>query len=180
MSTTISGDTGIDKVQDEAITPTAYVCRIKQLVAQNSTSGTAIDFTGIPSWAKKITVIFKGVSTSGTSSILVQIGSTTFTTTEYISGASRLTTAVNSFSSTAGFIIGTASASESFSGNEIITNITSNVWVSSHNGGQSPIPSSFSGGGYVTLPGVLDRIRITTVNGTDLFDSGMINVMVEG
>ena len=40
-----------------------------------STSGTSIDFTGIPSWVKRITVMFNGVSTSGTSFKQIQIGS---------------------------------------------------------------------------------------------------------
>ncbi len=35
--------------------------------AQNSTSGTSIDFTGIPGWTKKITVMLNAVSQSGTS-----------------------------------------------------------------------------------------------------------------
>ena len=38
---------------------------------------------------------------------------------------------------------------------------------------------SLYGGGNVTLGGALDRIRVTTVNGTDLFDAGSINIMYE-
>jgi hypothetical protein len=34
--------------------------------------------------------------------------------------------------------------------------------------------------GDVALSGTLDRIRITTVNGTDTFDAGTINVSWEG
>lgn len=33
--------------------------------------------------------------------------------------------------------------------------------------------------GSITLPGTLDRIRITTVNGTDTFDAGSVNIMYE-
>jgi len=39
-----------------------------------STSGTSIDFTSIPSWVKRVTVMFAGVSTNGTGSYLIQIG----------------------------------------------------------------------------------------------------------
>jgi hypothetical protein len=39
-----------------------------------STSGTSIDFTSIPLWVKRITVMFAGVSTNGTSPFLVQLG----------------------------------------------------------------------------------------------------------
>ena len=55
--------------------------------AQNSTSGTAIDFTGIPSWVKRITVMFNGVSTNGTSNLLLQIGAGSVTTSGYNSQA---------------------------------------------------------------------------------------------
>ena len=50
-----------------------------------STSGTSIDFTGLPSWVKRITVIFNGVSLSGSSNLLIQLGtgSTTYTTSGY-------------------------------------------------------------------------------------------------
>ena len=48
-----------------------------------STSGTSIDFTGIPSWVKRITVMLNGVSTSGTSIVQVQIGSGSPTTSGY-------------------------------------------------------------------------------------------------
>jgi hypothetical protein len=34
--------------------------------------------------------------------------------------------------------------------------------------------------GSKTLAGTLDRIRITTVNGTDTFDAGQINILYEG
>ena len=50
-----------------------------------STSGTSIDFTGIPSWAKRITVMFNGVSTNGTSQQLIQIGSGSVNATGYSS-----------------------------------------------------------------------------------------------
>jgi hypothetical protein len=33
--------------------------------------------------------------------------------------------------------------------------------------------------GGVALGGALDRVRITTVNGTDTFDAGSINILYE-
>jgi hypothetical protein len=55
--------------------------------AQASTSGTSVDFTGIPSWVKKITVMFTGVSTNGSSAVIVQIGAGSFTTSGYLTDA---------------------------------------------------------------------------------------------
>ena len=47
---------------------------ITSMTAQASTSGTSIDFTSIPSWVKRITVMFNGVSTNGSNNLLIQIG----------------------------------------------------------------------------------------------------------
>jgi len=35
------------------------------------------------------------------------------------------------------------------------------------------------GAGTKTISGVLDRIRLTTVNGTDTFDAGSVNILYE-
>lgn len=145
-----------------------------------STSGTSIDYTSIPSWVKRITVIFRGVSTSGASNIQIQLGSTTFTTSGYtgacvIIGSALGSAAVNS----AGLIVvNGGAAAQYYSGNIIITNITGNNWVSSHSLGRDDGYCLF-GGGQIGLSGVLDRVRITTVNGTDTFDLGSINILYE-
>jgi hypothetical protein len=63
----------------------------------------------------------------------------------------------------------------------VLSLVGSNLWSASHtSGGNTNRAISGSGGGSVTLSGVLDRMRITTVNGTDTFDAGTINVMYEG
>jgi len=148
--------------------------------AQASTSGTSIDFTGIPSWVKRITVIFRGISTSGASNIQIQLGSTTFTTSGYtgacvIIGSALGTASVNS----AGLIVVNGGAAAQFySGNIMITNITGNNWVSSQTLGRDD-GYTLLGGGQIGLSGVLDRVRITTVNGTDTFDLGTINILYE-
>jgi hypothetical protein len=152
---------------------------ITQGTAQASTSGTSIDFTGIPSWAKRITMMFNETSTSGSSLKLVQIGSTTFTTSGYVSRSSGITSGVSTTSSTAGFVINQNVAVETFSGAITVFNITGNTWVSNHVIGTSN-PQDVVGAGRVALSGVLDRVRITTVNGTDTFDAGSINIMYEG
>jgi hypothetical protein len=144
-----------------------------------STSGTSIDFTSIPSWVKRISVLFNGVSLNGNTQILVQIGAGSITSSGYNSGGSRTTTVVTSAGSTAGFVINSNTAGEGISGVMQITNLTSNLWVQSHSGGFNAGPAGFSGGGTVTLGGALDRIRITTVNGTDTFDAGSINILYE-
>ena len=138
-------------------------------------SGTSVDFTGIPSWAKRITVMFSGVSTNGTSVYLVQLGTSSgISSSGYVSG-------VFSTTSTAGFVVTyNFTAATTQSGIVNIANISGNTWVSSGivgaSGGNATSPAFGTG----TLSGTLDRVRITTVNGTDTFDAGSINVMWEG
>jgi hypothetical protein len=150
-------------------------------------SGTSVDFTSIPSWVKRITVMFSGVSLSGTSVPLVQLGdSGGVETTGYISGSAsaRDATATIGGNSTAGFIVYIGNAATNFFyGTVRIEKINGNIWIASISGtaGSSGSPSSngISGGGNKTVSATLDRIRITTVNGTDTFDAGTINILYE-
>jgi hypothetical protein len=145
-----------------------------------SASGTSVDFTGIPSWAKRITVMFQGISTNGTSEMLIQLGSTTFQTTGYLSSGSRYNNGGGgTSSSTVGLLINsTIAAADVHHGNAYITNITGNAWTMNSLLGASS-SQIITGAGSVTLSGVLDRIRITTVSGSQTFDAGSINIMYE-
>jgi hypothetical protein len=144
-----------------------------------STSGTSIDFTSIPSWVKRITVMFQGVSTSGTSIVQVQLGySGGVEVTGYVSNA--FTSNTNNSSSTTGFLLGGGStASYARCGNAQICLMGSNLWSFSYSGGVAVAGGGEVGGGYKTTTGTLDRVRITTVNGTDTFDAGSINILYE-
>jgi hypothetical protein len=149
-----------------------------------STSGTSIDFTSIPSWVKRITVNFSGVSTSGSSPVQIQIGAGSVTTTGYSNIGGLITNAnqTSATSATSGFSEASSGAITSAGtrfGSININNLTSNTWVASGvyaNVGNS-IMEYIAGG--IALAGVLDRVRITTVNGTDTFDAGSINILYE-
>jgi hypothetical protein len=146
-----------------------------------STSGTSIDFTSIPSWVKRITVMFRGVSLSGSSAILLQLGdSGGIETTGYVSSGTGFSgTGGATISSTSGLVVFSNSSTYIVSGVATITNISSNIWVYGVVGKIDPAVS-LAGGGDKELSATLDRIRITTVNGTDTFDAGSINIMYEG
>jgi hypothetical protein len=145
-----------------------------------STSGTSIDFTSIPSWVKCITILFNGVSINGTSGILVQLGSTTIQTTGYLSTALDVaTTGTGNLSSAAGMAVRTFAATFGIIGAMTISNISGNIWISSGVVGRTTQDSNQMLAGNVTLSGTLDRVRITTVNGTNTFDAGTINILFE-
>lgn len=163
-------------------TPVMSASVITSGTANTSLSGSAIDFTGIPSWVKRVTVMFNGVSTNGTSNILVQIGSGSVTTSGYNSaGAGCVNAAAPALGvSTAGFIIYNDTATDVRNGHIVITLMGSNLYSSSHIlGGSSTRNVAWWGAGVVTLTGSLDRVRITMSNGTDAFDSGAINIFYE-
>lgn len=146
-----------------------------------STSGTSIDFTGIPSTVKRITVMCNGVSTNGTGAIIVQLGSTTFTVSGYSGAVATIVSSTPTASSlSTGFQVGASiSAASTLFGSLIITNITGNVWTGMGVVGRGNESRCEYVGGAVTLSGTLDRVRITTVNGTDVFDAGTVNIMWE-
>lgn len=148
-----------------------------------STSGTSIDFTSIPSWVKRITVMFSGVSTNGTSVVQIQLGTSSgVQTTGYRSTATyqQNGSAIVGTSSTTGVaVVGAMAASVVFQGSVILMLHSSNLWVANGTNARSDAVTTNVCGGDVTLSGTLDRVRITTVGGTDTFDAGSINILYE-
>jgi hypothetical protein len=146
-----------------------------------STSGTSIDFTSIPSWVKRITVMFNGVSTNGTNQLQVQIGAGSVTTSGYLSYAVQLSnlSTVSGNAVTSGFHIFNQAAPAVRNGSMVLHLVSSNNWVSNHAMGDSANATALTGGGSLSLGGTLDRVRITTVGGTDTFDAGSINILYE-
>ena len=169
-------------IADNAVTPVKLSQKITQGTAQATTSGTSIDFTTIPSWVKRITVVLNGVSNSaGAGALMVQLGAGSVETTGYVSSAvyAAGTNTVGGLTFTNGFGGTTAlAASTLVSGVITLVNISGNNWVASgvlHPQGLG----CYSCSGSKTLSGVLDRLRITFHNGTDTFDAGSVNIIYE-
>jgi len=172
---------GVATIDNNVVTPAKLSQPLTSAIVQNSTSGTSIDFTSIPSWAKRITVMFSGVSTSGTSNLLVQLGdSGGIESTAYTSQCQYI--GIFGATSTIGFVI-TAStpAADTLRGLVTICLVSSstNSWVASSSLAGSTGGNIIVGAGGKALSSTLDRIRITTTNGTDTFDAGSINIMYE-
>lgn len=148
-----------------------------------SATGSSVDFTGIPNWVRRITVMIRGLSTNGTSSYIVRLGTSGgFVATGYLSsgtayGGGGTGSAV---AYTTGFgLTGTVVAASTFSGILTIVNISGTFWVSSFSGAFSDAAYSSTAGGSVDAAGTVTQIRLTTVNGTDTFDAGSINILYE-
>jgi hypothetical protein len=146
-----------------------------------SASGTSVDFT-VPIGAKRITVMFNGVSTSGTSNYLIQLGdsggieNTGYTGTSVTTGNSS---AGASFNYSAGFLFSFSSAAAVTQGLFTLATLGGNVWTGQGIFGRSDAGSMCQSAGSKTLSDTLTQVRITTVNGTDTFDAGSINILYE-
>ena len=159
---------------------------LNSATAQASTSGTSIDFTSIPSWVKRITLMYSGVSTNGSSLIRIQLGdaggieTSGYTATAYY--VSSTPAAIAALSSTSGFdSLGDATAASIRDGWFQLVNISSNTWIL--NGTYcvtgNAVAFNVTVAGSKATSATLDRVRITTVNGTDTFDAGSINILYE-
>ena len=156
---------------------------IKSGTAVASTSGTSIDFTGIPSWVKRVTVMFFDVSTNGSDYLIVQLGTSGGMATDanYFSmtGANSTSNIASAVNYTTGFGIQSGNASNSLQGQYTFVNVTGNTWIASgtFTGNTSAI---IYAAGRRTLGGALTQLRITSTGGTDTLDAGTINILYEG
>ena len=178
MSVVINGSAGVTTNSG------AVYNGISAGTAVASTSGTSIDFTSIPSWVKRITVMFNGVSTNGTSAVQVQLGTSGGIQATGYNAASAIGAGANTFSMSAvttGFCEATGGAALVRHGSAILSLLDSStgLWSMMYNIGTTDTQRVFLIYGTKSLSGTLDRVRITTVNGTDTFDAGSINILYE-
>jgi len=189
MPTKIQGGLGIDKVQDGTVgvsdVDTELYGKITALTTINlgeakTAGGTVVDFVGIPEGVKRITVSFGNVSTNGTSLVIVRIGSGIVDAAGYDSKTEQLASILAFDSNTTGFLTNSLNdPSRGLFGFLTLTHHGSNIWVLNGSLGVQGGNALTLCAGIKLLPGVLDRIRITTVNGTDQFDAGTINISWE-
>ena len=203
----LDGNTGVSLLQDNTVstnkivdsavtaaklataTAGAAAPQRMMLTAAKSASGTAVDFspadgTGIPSWAKKVSVLLNNVSTNGTSVVEVRIGTSSgIESTGYSSNLNIINTSTvgSIFSATGIPTVTDGLATYSRSGSVVLAlqDSANNVWVYSGLVTYNPSATGFPAG-RKNLAGQLDRIRITAVNGTDTFDAGSVSLLIEG
>ena len=149
-----------------------------------STSGTSITFSSIPSWVKRITVMFNGVSVSSTALPIVQLGTSSGVVTSGYSGLGMyITSGPGLTTNSSGFIVNNVgTAAQAISGSLILNllNSSSNLWEA--NGtfvGTGTYNQIAISGGAITLSSLLTQLVITTIGGTNTFTAGSINILYE-
>lgn len=195
-SVVISGDTsgaitvsapavaGTNTLTLQAATATNAVNTLDTAKAYNwngLTTNTSLEFTSLPSWIKKITVMLSGLSVNGTSNLQIQLGSGSFTTSGYTATNGLINASATNYASQAsGFFIGvTSNALDTFSGAVTISLLTSNTFVEQGCVTRTNSAATQFSSGVIALGGTLDRVRITTT-GSDTFDAGSVNILYEG
>jgi hypothetical protein len=172
------GAVGTTQLADGGVTPAKLAQKLTQATAVTA-SGTAVDFTGIPPWAKRITISLSGISLSGVANILFQVGAGSIQTTGYLGNTTTFAGGASQTYST-GFTTVNNAAANLAHGAVVLTNISGNTWGMTMMLGLSNTGAGWMGAGSVTLTGALDRVRISSGNGTDTFDAGSFNILYEG
>lgn len=149
------------------------------LTATQTASGLSVDFTGIPSWAKRITVMFIELSTNGSSNPLIQIGSGSYKTSGYSGSQVLLTSGVAVANLSSGFPLGGGAAVAVRNGQIVLDNMGGDVWVCAGGSGFGDSAGIAECKGYAALSGTLDRLRIF-FGGSDTADSGLVSILIEG
>jgi hypothetical protein len=145
-------------------------------------SGTSIDFTSIPAYARKITVVYNQLSTNGTSDYIIQLGTaSSIETSGYLANAVTVASTSVGTSFTNGYgIIVSPNAANSYSGviTFFLVSDSSYAWSANGMATAGTTTVHIASGGKV-LGGVLTRLRVTTSGGANTFDNGTINVFYE-
>jgi hypothetical protein len=149
-----------------------------------STSGTSIDFTGIPATAKSIVINFLNVSTTGSDTLFIQLGTSSgVESSGYLSDSFFFISSpsiAGPASSTSAFVLSAFGGGTSSRVQGAITlsmlSSSANSWTCNAMLNDSANVRLMIGSGSKALAGVLDRVRITTSGGSQTFDNGEINI----
>lgn len=156
------------------------------LSTSQTASGTSVDFTSIPSWVKRITLMFNGISSNGSTSLLAQLGTSSsgIINSGYFSsyqGINAGGTNSSNASTLIGFGLVSVAASDLLYGQVTFISLGNNIWVASSTlARDSSTDAAYFAAGGVTLSGTLDRVRLTWLNGTSAFGGGTVNILYEG
>ena len=172
------------KILDANVTPAKLSQPLTLETAKATTSGTTVEFTGIPSWVKRITMILNGVSINGVNSPEIQIGSGSYSTSGYDTVGSFVgETAQGLGASNSGFLIVLGNNSSLSYGRYTLDLIGGNQYIGSgvfhlHQIGTAQFTTQSAGVSPV-LAGPISQIRLAVVGGGAAFDAGSINIMYE-
>lgn len=142
-------------------------------------AGTNVTWSTIPTWVKRVTVMWADISTNGTSGIGIQIGpSAGLETSGY-----NFVLSVSPTASTTHFLaVNSAATAGVYHGMAVLTLLSTsgNQWVCTTSTGRTDVLGYFAGAGTKSISGgSLSQLSFKTLNGTDTFDAGSVNLFYE-
>lgn len=151
---------------------------ITAATAQSVSTLTNVTFTGIPSTAKRITVIFDNVVAGSFYPITIQVGTSGGYVTSGYTSATTIIDGISVYndSASSGFAIYNSGGSYNINANFVLTNISGNKWVLSGCGSVYATYTLLSGGG-VDAGAVVDSVKVLVTTGN--FTSGTVNIFYE-
>jgi hypothetical protein len=182
MAVVIDGTSGISSPDYEVDGVTGQIYPVVSRTAVASTSGASIDFTSIPSWVKRVTIMLANVSTTGTVPITFRLGTSGgIVATGYAGSQGYVGGTPASTNMSTGFELYNDTAAVTYSGQIVLTLVDSatNTWCASGVIGVTTQAYMRYIGGYIALSGALTQLRMTTTTGSPTFDSGLINIIYE-
>lgn len=173
------GDKGVDSFNAATYYKNGSYGVITQGTVSTATGGTAISFTSvIPPNAKHFVLTFGGISGSGTSIPIVQLGvGGVYQGSAYLGTTGKIATSTaSSFQWSTGVPLTASSAAADVMGGTVtgdLLNAATGAWTLSVVCGLSSSTTVSHGAGHKVLADTLDSVRLTFVNGTDTFDANV-------
>jgi len=151
-----------------------------------TTSGTSVEFTGIPSAATRLTLLFAEVSASGTDNFKVQLGhSGAYYTSNYNSTGGWLgeSEGYSEIGLTDGFAVHNVSGDSSslnlrMTFTKLNNTATGTSWIQDHQGGNANVNLRSGGGILTSVSTAVDRLKVI-FTGSNTFDAGSMNLTWE-
>lgn len=182
MSMTLDGTSGAT-FPDSSVQAVANRLTLGSVVP--TTSGTTVDITGIPTWAKRVTVVLSGVSLSAAANVILRVGAGSISSTGYngtyssMGGASIASALLSSLGTTGVLLDLSGAAARTRSGIVTLVHIGSNLWAFSSAVSTTDANGQVVTSGSIQLGGSLDRVQLLN-SSTDTFDAGSVNILYEG
>ncbi len=143
-------------------------------------SGSGVQMGGIPSWAKRVTVLFENVALSGSDALVLELGTaSSIESTGYLGGGCSVSSSAIATTYTTGFLILVGSSTYTLAGSIVLASMGSNTWAV--NGAAAiftGVSANLFTAGRKSLADALTRVQLRT-SGSNTFVGGTATLLWE-
>ena len=152
------------------------------LLDPKTATGTSVEFTDIPADAYEITLMFNGVSLSGTNNFMIQLGTSSGYIVSNYESLSQTEGGGDEGTSDSSFIIRSVSGGHTHTGSMLIKKASSTSYIQTGsfatgpNTGNSPVEGGTQTyGSLSSVSGTVNRLKVI-LSGTNTFDAGSFSL----